>query len=532
MLLWILRFPCADPDPPATPEKEAELEPLSPPSELPQSNGSPPQLSSSSQSGNVLPAPPEASSPEQQPNRMTASGFTATSDPLPKRGVRFADDDGKDDQIPLGYVLRIRKNKEQKAQFLREERERREQAVQLPVENRRPTAHPQENRISRVTAPRQRPVRPLISLSEPSKPRQSVTISHVLREEERLRQEAERIEMEKLRRSRELARKQAEERERTYTGELQATRARREASRAGRPLESASLSARISDRDRSASWDSMHPSLRGSSTSRKHTPELVFSPVSPLEGSPSSSVPATPGSQYSFSRPPSLYSAHTTSSEDVRGREGKHVSRRMSVVSDPAKGMLLYPPYDPRTSFNPYAWTNIPPVPAIPPVPPVPAIPMVNGVPFYGVDMPLLPPTAPFMVNQFGARPRSYTGSSGQQSPIQSSTSLPRNYSSEGVNSNSRNSSPRSSGSHQRRSSDDAARVAKASGDLRLGSHHNGRGAKTSGVMRVAPSQSSPQRSSWLPPEQSPAKKSSLRPVSVAYSSPPPAYMRRRTAAS
>ncbi|KAH0839873.1 hypothetical protein J3R83DRAFT_824 [Lanmaoa asiatica] len=519
-------------DPPATQVKELEMEPLSPPSDLSQSKDTLAKLSPSPQRSIVPLALPTVPPPARQPNEPTTSGSATTNDPVPKRGVRFADDDGKDDQIPLGYVLRIRKNKEQKARFLREERERRERA-QLSTENRRATAPQQEIRVSRVVAPRHNPSRPLISLNEPSKSQQPATVSHVVREEERLRREAERIEMEKLRRSRELARKQAEERERAYAEELQATRARREASRAGRSLESASLSPRVPDRDHSTSRDSIHASPRRSSMSHKYTPELVFSPVSPHDGSPSSSVPATPGSQYSFSRPPSLYSAHTASSEDVRGRDGRHVSRRMSVVSDSAKGMLLHPPYDPRASFNPYAWMNVPAVPTIPPVPPMPAIPMVNGLPFYGVDMPLLPPTPPFMMNQFGARPRSYTGLAGQHSPIQSSTSLPRNYSSEGVNSGSRNSSPHSSGSHQRRSSDDASRMAKTPGDPRPGSHNNVRGSKASVSMRVTPSQSSPQRSSWLPPEQSSTKKlSSLRPVSGAYSSEALAHARRRTAAS
>lgn len=519
----MLRFPPVDPDPPATQTTELELEPLSPPPYLSRSKDSPSKLSPSPQPSDVQLASPKAPSPAQQLNRPTTSGSAVTNDPIPKRGVRFADDDGKDDQIPLGYVLRIRKNKEQKARFLREERERRERAAQPSLENRRATAPPQANRVSKVVAPRQLPSRPLVSLNEPPKP----TVSHALREEERLRREAERIEMEKLRRSREMARKQAEERERAYIEELQATRARRDASRAGRPLESASLSPRVPDCDRSASRDSMHASLRRSSVSHKYTPDLVFSPVSPYEGSPSSSVLATPGSQHSFSRPPSLYSAHTASSEDVRARDGKRASRRMSVVSDSPKGMSLHPPYDPRVSFNPYAWMNVPPVPVMP------AIPTVNGVPFYGMDMPLLPPTAPFMMNQFGARPRSYTGSSGQPSPQQSSTSLSRNYSSEGVNSNSRGSSPRSSGSHQRRSSDDATRMAKTLGDSRSGSYTDVRGGKTPGSLRVAPSQSSPQRSSWLSPEQGPTKKSSsLRPMSGVYSSGAPVHAHWRTAAS
>ncbi|KAG8218582.1 hypothetical protein J3R82DRAFT_4223 [Butyriboletus roseoflavus] len=510
-------------DPPAIQTKELELEPLSPPSNMPQSKDSPAQLYPSPQRSFALPTAP---SPTQQPHGPTTSGSATTNDPVPKRGVRFADDDGKDDQIPLGYVLRIRKNKEQKARFLREERERRERAAQLPMENGRATAPPQENRVSRVVAPRRRSPRPLISLTEPSKSQQPATVSHVVREEERLRREVERIEMEKLRRSRELARKQAEERERAYAGELQATRARREASRAGRPLESASLSSRVSDRTHSVSRDSMLASPQRSSMSHKYTPELVLSPVSPYEGSPSSSVPATPGSQNSFSRPPSLYSAHTASSEDVRGREGRRGSRRMSVVSDSTKGISLHPSYDPRASFYPYAWTTTPPVPQMP------AIPTVNGLPFYGVDMPLLPPTPPFMMNQYGARPRSYIGLAGQHSPLQSSSSLPRNYSPEGANSSSRNSSPHSSGSHQRRSSNDTNRMAKTPGDPRSGSYNDVRGSKTSVSMRVAPSQRSPQRSSWLPPEQSPTTTSSFGPVYGGYSSAAPAHVRRRTAAS
>lgn len=503
------------------------LGPLSPPSDPLQSQGSSAEPSPSPHPSIVSPALPSALSSARQPTEPTTSGSAATSDPVPKRGVRFADDDGKDDQIPLGYVLRIRKNKEQKARFLREERERRQRAAQLSVENRGATA-PQENRVPRV-ATRRPPSRPLVSLNEPLRPPQPATVSHV-REEERLRREVERIEMEKLRKSRELAKKQAEERERAYVEELQATRARREASRAGRPLESVSLSSRVPDRDHSVSQDSMHASFRSSSMSYKHTPELVFTPVSPHDGSPSSSLPATPGSQYSFSRPPSIYSSHTASSEDVRGRDSRHFSRRMSVVSDSGKGVSLHPPYDPRASFNPYAWPNVPPVLAIPQVPPVPAIPMVNGFPFYAIDMPLLPPTPPFMMNQFGARPRSYIGLPGQHSPLQSSTSLPRNESFEGAKSSSRNSSPRSSGSHQRRSSDDAVGMAKGS---RSSSYNDVRGSKTSVSIRGVLSQGSPQRSNWLPPEQNPTKRmSSLRPVSSSYSSGPPADVRRRTTAS
>ncbi|KAG9317405.1 hypothetical protein JVU11DRAFT_1604 [Chiua virens] len=509
-------------DPPAAQMKEPESGPLTLPSDMSQTKDSPAKPSPSQQTSAASLTLPNTLSPAQQVKEPTSSG-SATNDPVPKRGVRFADDDGKDDQIPLGYVLRIRKNKEQKAQFLREERARRARVAQLSTENRHPTTTSQVSRVITRRQPLRPPLRPLISLHEPLKPQKPATVSQVVGEEERLRREVEKIEMEKLKRSRELARKQAEERERAYAEELQAARARREAVRAGRPLlESASLSPRAADRSRSGSRDSMHLSLRGSNVSHKYTPELVFTPVSPHGGSPSSSVPATPGSQYSFSRPPSLYSAHTASSEDVRGRDGRLGSRRMSVLSDTTKGISLHPPYDPRMSFNPYVWTGVPPVP------PMPAIPMVNGMPFYGVDMPLLPPTPPFMMNEFGVRSRSYTGSPGQ-SPLQSSTSLPRQYSSEGANSSSRNSSSHSFGSHQRRSSDDAPRVSRSPGGSRSGSYTDVRGSKTSASMRGAPSQS-PQRSSFVVPE--PKRSSSLRPVSGAYPSVPPAQVRRRTAAS
>lgn len=41
-----------------------------------------------------------------------------------KRGVRFAEDE-KEDVIPLGYVLRMKRKREEKAKFLRAEHDRR-----------------------------------------------------------------------------------------------------------------------------------------------------------------------------------------------------------------------------------------------------------------------------------------------------------------------------------------------------------------------------------------------------------------------
>ncbi|KIJ70045.1 hypothetical protein HYDPIDRAFT_23193 [Hydnomerulius pinastri MD-312] len=543
------------------------LEPLSLPSDFSLSiSEAPPAKPHPSPQPNIPPpAPPKAETvlPEVQPAKPKAVELEpdAVNDSVPRRGVRFADDDGKDDQIPLGYVLRIRKNKEQKARFLREERERRAMETHRAMGGQR-TAGPQQvigghravgaqqaMGTQRAVATQPVGTQRAMGISQAARPQQPPPVPQTIREEELHRQEAERIEMDKLRRARELERKQAEERQRSaYAEELASTRARREAARMGHSRPDASP-ARIPDRDRSASRDSIHASLRRTTMSHKRAPELILptSPTSPFDGSPASSLPATPGSQHSFSRPPSVYSAHTASSEDIRGRDGRRV-RRSSMVQDPMKQMALQPPFNPRASFNPYApWANMLPAQSIPPVPPLPVVPIVNGMPFYGMDMPLLPPSPPFMMNQYSNRPRSYQGSQGQQSPRQSSSSLPRTHSSEVVHyGSSGNSSHRSSGfypSHQRRSSDEAAMAAKSNsslGDRRSGSHTDLRTTRPPGPARPVHSQSSLHRSSWVPPpaaqqQQGPpspgramAASSSSRPISTAYPHPTPT--RRQTA--
>ncbi|KIM68792.1 hypothetical protein SCLCIDRAFT_895165 [Scleroderma citrinum Foug A] len=343
----------------------------------------------------TLPLPnPESSG---SPAIASAVGVSA-----PKRGVRFAEDDSKDDQIPLGYVLRKRKNKEQKAKFLRQERERRASQVELAMQ-----------------------------------------------EEERARKEAERLELEKLRRAREMERRRVEdqEKQRAYMGELYAARARREASRAGQ-----------------ASAFFIHPpggdrtdtpagaSARRNSSSRGS--ELIVPTMNTsYDGSPASSLPATPGSQISFSRPPSVYSAHTASSEDVR-REARRI-RRSSMVPDPSKQMPLQVPYDPRASFMPFgtSWGSIPPVPPIPPIHMMPVVPFVNAIPLYGMEMPLLPPAAPFMMDQYRSRSsRSYNSSQSQESLRQHSNQPSRNHSSDRIS--SRSGSSHIAPHHRRRSSD------------------------------------------------------------------------------
>lgn len=85
--------------------------------------------------------PPVVSLPEPAP--ITAS------DSSHKRGVHFAEDDEKDDVIPLGYVLRQKQRRQEKAQFLRSEAERRaldEQMLKQQAEKHRQEAEREKER--------------------------------------------------------------------------------------------------------------------------------------------------------------------------------------------------------------------------------------------------------------------------------------------------------------------------------------------------------------------------------------------------
>lgn len=310
-----------------------------------------------------LPATTSASSPAPPiPEMVKSEANHNPTDLIPKKGVRFAEDDSKDDKIPLGYMLRVRKNKEQKAKFLRQERERR--AI--------------------------------------------VQVEATSQEGERARRDIEKLEVDKSRRAREQERKRLEERERqrTYVEEVQAARIRREAARTGQGFPSTSSHTRAPERGWSEPPDSARPSARRDSSSRGSELIVPTMNVPSYDVSPASSLPPTPGSQHSFSRPPSVYSAHTASSEDVRNREARRISRRSSTVSDSSKHVpfqVSYTPGAPLMAFHP-SWGMIPPVPPVPAIPSMPAVPLVNIAPFYGMEMPLLPPTAPFMMDQYRSR--------------------------------------------------------------------------------------------------------------------------------
>ncbi|ETW83990.1 hypothetical protein HETIRDRAFT_146703 [Heterobasidion irregulare TC 32-1] len=139
----------------------------------------------------------------------------------------------------------------------------------------------------------------------------------------------------------------------------------------------------------------------------------------------SSSIPRSDSASRSHTaspspRAPSMYS-NQSSSEDVRLREGRN-SRRASMASESS------------------------------PLPTYPSMPMIPVMPQYVMDMPLLPPAAPFMRQQHGQRPRS------SNSPSPARGSLPNSHSSDRIHQPSPHLSAPQHGHHRHSSSDDYRR--------------------------------------------------------------------------
>jgi hypothetical protein len=315
-----------------------------------------------------------------------------------KRGVRFAEDE-KEDVIPLGYVLRMKRNREEKARFLRAEHDRRaleEQSAKL--------------------------------------------------EEQRRIQEAERIEWEKERKAWEKEKKAMEERkQRMYTEEVVAARLRREAARVGGvpssnngtdsslirpgggpfPSSTSSPSLRDSERNRlpqpipqsrdsSRQKGTLHdgflpvprnlPTITTTSASITHAPPSSSpgSSRTPSVGDGHSTPSLIASGSGSGTRPPSMYSSmEPSSAEDVRQQRAAAVaaasmsnrSKRNSFAAS-TSSLRLNP--DRAVSYPGWGGSNQ----SLTYVPAVPMIPTM--VPTYVMmDMPLLPPTAPFMLHQY-----------------------------------------------------------------------------------------------------------------------------------
>lgn len=301
--------------------------------------------------------------------------------------------------------MRVKKQREDKARFLREEKERRQF----------------EEERARIDEERKQ------------------------RDAERRKWEQERMAWEKEKRAIEEERKR-----KLFAEEFAASRQRAESSRMGMRVSPSS-----------PSLTKLPRGVEAPPSPRRNASESFVSPA----GLRPPSVASGTGFYLPTSRPSSIHS----SSEDVRN------SRPMS------------------TAFY------------VPPVPPIPQFyPHPSGFP---VDMPLLPPTAPFMVNQYSRRQsQSPQSSSRQRVPSNSSNDSLNRQSAHGPRGSSPASRKASSSSlsasphrtHQRRTSDDnTRRVSTYSSSPHSSSGHLPRGRSTN------PAHSQQMESPWTAPPMS-----------------------------
>jgi len=177
---------------------------------------------------------------------------------------------------------------------------------------------------------------------------------------------------------------QGAKRQKQYTEEINAARVRRESAYA-----LPSSQTREQDRKpREAYSRPVYDSRRHTESPSQNDPRLWNdSPSSSRQGS-------IPRSESGGPRPTIAHSV--TSSDDVRTRVSRN-SRRGSVVSESSQRSFNSPPVS-------YGWPPIPPLPQVLPIPVFPSIQAMPMMPMpqFPVDMPLRPPAAPFMRQQYG----------------------------------------------------------------------------------------------------------------------------------
>ena len=366
----------------------------------------------------ILPSPPESRSSSISP--PPPSPVVS-----PRPAVRFAESEkDKEDNVPLDYVMRTRQARDKKARFLAAERARR-----LSTQERSETP--------RYAAPSDAAREDARRLTEERK----------RIEEERKQLEEERRKWERERAARERVAEEQRKKQ-LYAEDFVEARRRQEKTRQGTvPRFGEGISwegDRERDRERRGSetktayprprYDSSHspvplPPQRQSSEPNMHpgggsqsgNPRLS---VPYPDSSPGSSRPPSiaTGSNRGSSRPPSMYSTppSSASATDVRTRRESKASRR-SFVSDAGS-------HSPSMYFqagvpNGYPWGVVPPVPAMPVgmnmnmnMMPVVGVPMMQMPIMPYTDMPLLPPTPPFVLQQYkhrgpGSGQRSYSSS-------------------------------------------------------------------------------------------------------------------------
>lgn len=317
-------------------------------------------------------SPTPASTPEVMPPASTSTVLPS------RRGVRFAESvDDKEDQVPLGFILRHKKRREEKAIFLQREQERRK--------------HEEEK--SR-------------------------------HETERLRWEQEKRQWQKERRAVEEAKRQKQ-----YAEEITAARVRRQSLYAMPSSQAREQDSRPREAYSRPTYDPRrqieYPSPSRSSRPRDDSPS----------SSKPGSVPQSESAGSPASRPNSMYSF---SSDDVRTRISRN-NKRASMISESSQRPMASPVFA-------YGWQPVSPVSQTPQIPAFSSMPVMAVTPQFTTNMPLLPPTAPFMRQQYGRPPSRSRDSSRSRGTGQSRSAERSQQSSDRASSLSR---------HHRSNSDD-----------------------------------------------------------------------------
>ena len=333
---------------------------------------------------------PVLSSPQSAPASVLSSSTPSVNVTLPPKRVRSSvrfdveEKQVKDEHVPLGQVMRIKRGREERAKFLELEKGRR------------------------------------------------------ALEEERQRHEVEKRRWEQEKRAWEAERKAVEEqkKKRLYQQEVIAARKRRESQlfKGGLPSDLPELKPQSGRREGSYSrpaYDTPQRQSSDVSSSAASHPPLRNDSFNSLRGT------SKPLSVHSAPLP-SLDSSRTTSS--VEGAAKTRDRRASTFPSTPPQVPVQMQPYG-------YPWG----MPAIPQMPMQMQMQMIPQMPYHAMDnMPLLPPTAPFMMQRTSDRRQSSSSS-----PNRSSTSLGKSasQSTDRLPLNRGTSSTQRSSQHQRSSS-------------------------------------------------------------------------------
>ncbi|KAG7096861.1 hypothetical protein E1B28_004269 [Marasmius oreades] len=342
-------------------------------------------------------APFQPASPRPEDREVSATSPSSTT----KRGVRFAEED-KEDSIPIGYVMRIKKQKEEKARFLREERERR----QFEEERRK-------------------------------------------HEQERIRRDQERAEWEKERKVWEKEKRAIEEerKARLYAEQYTAARQRAEEQRNGIRVSGTSTPLRDRVGNVQESRRISRLPYDGPPSPRSQASESA-SP-SPHTSSPSSSRPPSiagpsvgnKAQNSGHSRPSSFYSNRTNSSEDIGSARRPAKDRSWSSPGRTGSASSLF----------------LPPVPSLPTIFPTDMPLLPPNAPFMMMNAYPQPRSnqsrSPSSSSRHSTQRNSSTESMNVQSRSPSGSSPRTNYVS---HSQAPSSSSTRRPNHQRRTSDDS----------------------------------------------------------------------------